>query len=158
VTARQNRSEQAGAVVARVVDHLTAVLPGVSAEEARSLLEKAGAQERQGLRNLDGFLAAEPGALPVGVSNCPAAFIRLAHVLLDAGHDVSPPVCADCGRTASYLRSRPAGACAAGAAPGSRPCSARDAGQSAARRAEGVICYACYAACRACWRPGADQG
>lgn len=109
MSVQQNRRESAEDVLARVVSHLATVLPGVSAEEARSLLEKAGAQERKVLRNLDGFLAAEPDALTVGVTNCPAAFIRLAHVLLDAGHDVSPPVCADCGRPASYLRSSPGG-------------------------------------------------
>lgn len=94
MTAAQNRSESAGVVLARVVARLTSVLPGVSAEEARSLLENAGAQERHGLRNLDRFLATEPGALTVGVSDCPAVFIRLAHVLLDAGHEVILPVCA----------------------------------------------------------------
>jgi hypothetical protein len=144
------------------VGHLTAVLPGVSAEEARSLLEKAGAQERQGLRNLDGFLAAEPGALTVGVSDCPAAFIRLAHVILEAGYGVSPPVCADCGRPASYLRSSPGGRlCSRCSAKKSSVLCARcgSVGRPAAGRAEGVICYPCYVkdpevmeACAACGR------
>ena len=91
MSAGRNRGESAGDVLTRVVDHLTAVLPEVSAE-ARSLLEKAGAQARQGLRNLDKFLAAVPDALTTSVSDCPAAFIRLSHLLLDAGHDVNPPV------------------------------------------------------------------
>lgn len=162
MTVRQDRSESAGDVLARVVDHLTAVLPGVSAEEARSLLEKAKAQERKGLRNLDQFLAAEPDALTAGVSDCPAAFIRLAHVLLDAGHDVSPPVCADCDRPAPYLRASPVGRlCSRCSARKSSVLCARcgSAGRPAARRAEGVICYACYVndpevmeACAACGR------
>jgi len=162
VTAAQNRSESAGVVLARVVARLTSVLPGVSAEEARSLLENAGAQERHGLRNLDRFLATEPGALTVGVSDCPAVFIRLAHVLLDAGHEVILPVCADCGRPASYLRSSPSGRlCSRCSARKSSVLCARcgSAGRPAARRAEGVICYACYAkdpevmeACAACGR------
>jgi len=162
VTAAQNCNESAAVVLARVVGRLTSVLPGVSAEEARSLLKNAGAQERHGLRNLDRFLAAEPGALTVGVSDCPAAFIRLAHVLLDAGHDVSPPVCADCGRPASYLRSSPGGRlCSKCSARKSSVLCARcgSAGRPAARRDEGVICYACYSkdpevmeACAACGR------
>ena len=162
MSVQQNRRESAEDVLARVVNHLATMLPGVSDEEARSLLEKAGAQERQGLRNLDGFLAAEPDALTAGVSDCPAAFIRLAHVLLDARHDVSPPVCADCGRPASYLRSSPGGRlCSKCSARKSSVLCARcgSAGRPAARRAEGVICYACYVkdpeimeACAACGR------
>lgn len=162
MTVRQDRSESAGDVLARVVDHLTAVLPDVSAEEARSLLEKARAQERKGLRNLDQFLAAEPDALTTGVSDCPAAFVRLAYVLLGAGHDVSPPVCADCSRPASYLRASPGGRlCSRCTARKSSVLCARcgSAGRPAARRAEGVICYACYVkdpevmeACVACGR------
>jgi hypothetical protein len=148
VNARHNRREPAGDVLARVADCLASVLPGVSTEEAYSLLGKAGAQTRQGLRILDEFLAATPDALTVGVSDCPAAFIRLSHVLLDAGHDVSPPVCADCGRPECYLRASPGGRLCS-------RCSARKAavlcarcgstGRPAARKAEGVICYACYA-------------
>jgi hypothetical protein len=68
-----------------------------------------------------------------------------------------------CAPTAAGLRPisgrRPAGACVAGAVPGSRPCSARDVVQPAARRTEGVICYACYVkdpevmeACAVCGR------
>lgn len=59
----------------------------MSADEARSLLEKAGAQARKGLRNLDELLAAMPDALTTSVSDCPAAFIRVSRLLLDAGHD-----------------------------------------------------------------------
>lgn len=162
MSAGRNRSEPTGDILTRVMDHLTVVLPGMSADEAHSLLEKAGAQSRRGLRNLDVFLAAVPEALTTGVSDCPAAFIRLSHVLLDAGHHVSPPVCADCGRPESHLRASPGGRlCSRCSARKSSVLCARcgSTGRPAARRAEGVICYACYAkdpeameTCAACGR------
>jgi len=142
------RDEPPGVVLTRVVGYLAATLPGMSAEEAHSVLVKAGAHTRKGLRQLDDYFAARPDALIAGHSGCPAAFVRLARVLIEAGHVVSPPVCAACGRPGFSLRADPEGrVCSRCYARKQSIACARCglAGRPAARRPEGVICYRCYA-------------
>lgn len=141
------RGERPEVVLARLVAHLVAAVPGLDEDGARTALAKAQADTRKGLRELDAYFAVRPDSLTVGVSDCPAAFVRVAQVLLEDGHGISPPVCAACGRAQSYLR----------AAPGGRLCSRCSSrrsrircvrcgqdGRVAARRPEGVICYRCY--------------
>jgi ribosomal protein L40E len=141
------REERPDIVLARVVAHLAATVPDLGKDEARRALIKAQAETGKALWELAAYLAARPEALTIGVSDCPVAFVRLAHVLLEDGHAVSPPVCAVCGRAESYLR----------AAAGGRLCSRCNSrrsrircarcgqdGRVAARRPEGVICYRCY--------------
>jgi hypothetical protein len=143
----RRRSEPPGVALARVVGYLAEALPRMSAEQAHSALVEAGVHTRKGLRQLDEFFAAKPDALTAGHSDCPLAFVRLARVLLNAGHAVSLPVCASCGRSSSNLRVGPDGRrCSACNAKKTKILCARCGltGRPAARRPEGVICYRCY--------------
>jgi hypothetical protein len=148
VSAQQRwRAERPEIVLARLVAHLAAVVPGLSKDAARAALVKAQAETRKGLRELDAYFAVRPEALTVGVSDCPAALVRLAQVLLKAGHAVSLPVCAACGRAESFLRATSGGRrCSRCNSRRSRIRCARcgQDGRVAARRPEGVICYRCY--------------
>jgi integrase len=144
---RRWRDERPEVILARLVAHLAAAVPGLGLDEAQAALAKAQADTRKGLRELDAFFAVRPAALTVGVSDCPVAFVRLAQVLLEDRHAVSPPVCAACGRAESYLRAAPGGRlCSRCSSRRSRIRCARcgQDGRVAARRPEGVICYRCY--------------
>lgn len=143
----RRRSERPGVALTRVVNYLAEAMPGMSAEQAHSALVKVGAHTRKGLHQLDEYFAVTPDALTAGSSDCPVAFVRLARVLLDAGHAVSLPVCASCGRSSSNLRAGPDGRlCSTCNAKRTKILCARCglAGRPAARRPEGVICYRCY--------------
>lgn len=140
--------EAAGAVRGRLVAALTALLRELQVVQAEEALDQAGAGAGVAMRALDTYLAARPGAFTIAVTDCPAAYLRLVQVLRAAGHDVTVPACADCGKQDTGLRSkdgiRYCHRCYA--RRGTVLCARCGAsGRVAARRPDGVICYACYA-------------
>ena len=139
--------EPAGAVRARLVAALTGRLPELRPAAAGEVLERAGAGAGTAMRTVDAYLTATPDTFTVAVTECPAAYLRLVQALLTAGHDVTVPACADCGKQATGLRSkdrvRYCHRCYA--RRGTVLCARCGvSGRVAARRPEGVICYACY--------------
>jgi hypothetical protein len=149
--------------LARVVGHLTMILPAVDEEAAAGLLGAALTDKGAPLHALDRHLAAYPDALEFGDPNCPAAVVRLAHVLHDAGHaSIVPPGCAVCGKvTVDLQRCGPTGRLcrACGVRSDARRCGrCGRTGHIVARRPEGGICERCYAkdplVIEACGRSG----
>src|SRR5215467_544296 len=96
-------------VLARVVERLATGVPGLSPDAALAAVTKAETHYRKALRELDGYLLANPDALSSGSSDCPVGFVRLAHTLADMGYAVTLPRCAECGRSPRVLRSSPGG-------------------------------------------------
>jgi recombinational DNA repair protein (RecF pathway) len=96
-------------VLARVIERVTADVPGLGPEAALAAVIKAGAHHPKALRQLDAYLVTHRSALGNGPSDCPVSFVRLAHTLADVGYAVALPRCAECGRSPRYLRSSPGG-------------------------------------------------
>jgi hypothetical protein len=100
---------------------------------------------------LDRYLNTNSNALAQPGTDVPVALVRLAHVLIAAGHrDVVAPSCARCGRQRPNLSNtdgsgqRICGTCYAATRVG-RCARCGVTRRLAASRAEGVICSACYA-------------
>jgi hypothetical protein len=135
------------AVHERVVEDLCSRVTDLGVDIAHSALASASCQSGKSLNELAAFLARCPEALARPVSDCPPGFVRLAHVLSDAGYDVALAVCASCGRSPAYLRAGPGGRlCYRCSARVSRIRCARCGrdGRPAARRADEMICFTCY--------------
>jgi hypothetical protein len=139
------------AAVARV----TAALPAIGAEAATAALEAAVPLTMKGkgparfLEELAAHMTAYSDALTSGSSLCPPALLRLSHVLHEAGHQVTRPGCAHCGRIRTDLRAlREEGRICSGCHSRSRKGTCDRCGatgvQITARRPEGVICDRCY--------------
>ena len=136
--------EPAGAVRARLGAALAGRLPGLQVTWAQEVLDRAGAGAGVAMRTLDAYLAARPDAFTAAVTSCPVVYLRLVQALLAAGHDVTVPACADCGRQDTRLRSKNGiRYCHRCYARRSTTLCARcgASGRVAARRPEGVICY-----------------
>jgi len=128
---------------------LIASVPELDTGAARAALATAKAEHGRAMHEIDALLKEHPGALVTTPATYPLALVRLAHALLDAGHQaVVAPACAGCGRITIDLRRKTASGRVCGA------CAARDGkgtcarcGQPKgiyARRPEGGICSACY--------------
>jgi hypothetical protein len=144
------------AQVAARAARLEAALPSIGAEEAAAAMEAAVPVTMKGqgpawfLEELAAHMTAHPDALTSGSSLCPLALLRLARVLHEAGHQVTRPGCAHCGKVTTDLRqlreegricsscdsrSRKNGTCSRCGATGV---------VITARRPDGGICGRCY--------------
>jgi hypothetical protein len=115
-----------------------------------ALLNSARAARGTPLRELAEHLTSHPNALFTGDPRCPAALIRLTHILYETGYTaVARPGCAGCGKITTGLDPAPDGRlcpkCYARAAP-RHPCArCGRMTRTIALRPEGGICSACYA-------------
>jgi hypothetical protein len=134
----------------RLVARLLTAVPGLDGSAAAAVLSSIGGAHGASLRRLDSYLDTHVDALASPAADCPAALVRLAHALIDAGHTgIAAPRCARCGRPRPDLGRRDADGrricdtCAAARRVG--PCARCGvARRLQARRDEGVICHACY--------------
>lgn len=161
-------SARLDAAMTSAATRVTALVPGLGADEATAALEAAVPitvrSPARFLEELTGHLTAHPDALTSGSSRCPLVLLRLVHALHDAGHPVVRPGCAHCGTVRDDLRwlrpeGRICGTCDTRSRRGTcSRCGAAETG-IAARRPEGVICHPCYRKdpavvedCRSCGR------
>jgi len=135
---------------ARVAARLATCVPGLDAQATPGILAAASADRGRSLRELEDCLLEHPDALAVTPAHYPLALVRVAHALIEAGHQaVAVPACAACGTVTTDLRGltdsgRECAACAARRSTGT----CARCGQIRrinARRPEGGICSACYA-------------
>jgi hypothetical protein len=141
------------AAMSAAITQLTAALPALSTDEARAALEAAVPVPVRGaarfLEELAGHMAAHPDALTSGDTHCPPVLLRLTHILHDAGHPVTRPGCARCGKIHIDLRQlrpegRICGPCDARSRSGTcARCGATET-RIVARRHEGGVCSRCY--------------
>ena len=149
-TRERLRAERRHAHRSVVAGSLSAVLPGLGEDGIDALLNHARADKGTPLRELAEHLASHPDALFTGNPRCPAALIRLTHILYDTGYmAVVRPGCAGCGKVTTGLDPAPDGRlcpkCYARAAP-RHPCArCGRMTRTIALRPEGGICSACYA-------------
>jgi hypothetical protein len=104
------RAARLEAAINAAVAQVAGALPAIGAEEAKASLGAAVPATMKGkgparcLEELAAHMTAHPDALTSGSSLCPAALLRLAHVLHGAGHLVTRPGCAHCGKITADLR------------------------------------------------------
>lgn len=133
-----------------MVKHLAQAVPGLDAGSAEQALLTAGAWQRRALKELHAHLQQHASALTDGSPNPPLALVRLAHLLMSAGHEgIVLPACSRCGRVTPELQAdcdgRLCGRC-------KRPSRIRicarcgEPGEIHYRRPEGGICARCYQA------------
>lgn len=97
-------AETEAQVRARVLERLRAELgAGLSETGALDALRAARAWRHLRLRALDRELTRHPDALHAPDPHCENALVALLHVLADAGHPVTRPRCARCGRARREL-------------------------------------------------------
>jgi hypothetical protein len=149
-TRDQQRAERRRAARTTVTTALSQILPDLGDGDIAIVLAKARAAGGIPLGELADHLVEHPDALTSGDPRCPAALLRLTHVLHDAGHrGVVRPGCAACGKvTLNLARSGIAGRlcqmCSVRASLANCARCGRTDTRIAARRAEGGICYPCY--------------
>ena len=152
LTARAARLE---AAMNAAVTQVTAALPALDAEDATAALETAVPVTMKGkgparfLEELAAHMTAHPDALTSGSSLCPLVLLRLARVLHDAGHQVTRPGCAHCGKITVDLRQlrekgRICSSCDSRSRRGTCGRCGATGVQIVARRPEGGICDRCY--------------
>lgn len=95
-----------GAMRQRVLDRLSACLPGLAQVDAVRLVAAANADKRRGLRELDAFLQRGLDVLVSASSDTPPGAFRLLVLLEGEGHPVRVPVCAECGLRRTHLPGR----------------------------------------------------
>lgn len=138
-------------LAAQVTAILVADLPGVTVDDAETVLIEAKAAGGHPLRRLHRFLTAHADAFTVATDDPPAVFVRLAQLLHRHGYTTVPlPGCAGCGRSDRQLNRRDAygrRVCATCYQSPARPCGQCGRARPVARRGSGEqpdLCSSCH--------------
>ncbi|CAM5281353.1 hypothetical protein SVIRM249S_07090 [Streptomyces viridochromogenes] len=144
-----SRPEPPAVVRARVVAYLRRAVPELALEEAEQALVAVNAHRHVGLHRLDDHLRQHPDALRSGDAATPPSLHRLLRHLHAAGHQVTVPACARCGKQRRLPERSPQGRiCSSCAAAGRmRACIRCDVVRVVASvLPEGPLCSSCVAA------------